>query len=94
MSIDKNTVKYVAKLSRIELQENALEDFTVQLDKILTYIEKLNQLDTKNTPATSHVLELKNVFRKDENRTSLENEIVLENAPEEENGHFKVPKII
>jgi len=94
MSIDKNTVKYVAKLSRIELQENALEDFTIQLDKILTYIEKLNQLDTKNTPATSHVLELKNIFRKDENRPSLENELVLENAPEKENGHFKVPKII
>jgi len=94
MSIDKNTVKYVAKLSRIELQENALEDFTIQMDKILTYIEKLNQLDTKNTPATSHVLELKNIFRKDENRPSLENELVLENAPEKENGHFKVPKII
>lgn len=94
MAIDKNTVKYVARLSRIKLEDERLDDFTSQLDRILTYIEKLNQLDTKDTQPTSHVFELKNVFRKDENRPSLENDEVLKNAPAKENGHFKVPKII
>ena len=94
MAISKDTVKYIAKLSRIELEESSLENFTSQLDRILTYIEKLNQLDTENTAPTSHALELKNVFRKDENTSSLENQAALSNAPEQEDGHFKVPKII
>ena len=94
MAIDKDTVKYVAKLSRIELEDSRLDDFTSQLDRILTYIEKLNQLDTENTAPTSHALDLKNVFRKDENTPSLESQEALSNAPEQEDGHFKVPKII
>jgi len=94
MSIDKTQVKYVARLSRIELDNKALDDFTKQLAKILKYMEKLNQLDTKNTPSTSHLQGIENVFRKDEHKPSLANNEVLKNAPEQENGHFKVPKII
>ncbi len=94
MAIDKNTVKYVAKLSRIEIEASTLDDFTSQLDRILTYIEKLNELDTENTAPTSHALELNNVFRKDKNTPSLDNQAALSNAPEEEDGHFRVPKII
>ncbi|MBU1044265.1 MAG: Asp-tRNA(Asn)/Glu-tRNA(Gln) amidotransferase subunit GatC [Candidatus Omnitrophica bacterium] len=94
MSINKDTVKYVAKLARIQLDESKVDDFTGQLDKILTYIEKLNQLDTENIEPTSHVLAMENVFRKDENMPSLENDLALSNAPEKENNHFKVPKII
>jgi len=94
MSLDKNQVKYVAELSRIELDDKALDDFTKQLDKILKYMEKLNQLDTKNTPSTSHLQGLENVFRKDEHKQSLANNEVLKNAPEQENDHFRVPKII
>ncbi|MCG2712678.1 MAG: Asp-tRNA(Asn)/Glu-tRNA(Gln) amidotransferase subunit GatC [Candidatus Omnitrophica bacterium] len=94
MAITKDTVKYVAKLSRIELEESTIEDFTSQLARILNYIEKLNQLDTENTAPTSHALELRNVYRKDVNTPSLENQAALSNAPEQEDGHFKVPKII
>ena len=94
MAITRDTVEYVAKLARVRLDDRTLDDFTAQLDKILAYIEKLNRLDTKDTPPTSHVLELRNVFRKDKNKPSLPNEAVLDNAPEKENGHFKVPKII
>lgn len=94
MAIDKDTVKYVAKLSRIEIKDSALDDFTSQLDRILSYIEKLNELDTENTSPTSHALELRNVFREDKNIPSLENQAALSNAPEQEDGHFKVPKII
>lgn len=94
MAISKDEVRYVAKLARIKIPEDNLDDFTQQLDKILNYIEKLNQLDTQNVAPTSHVLGLKNVFRKDEPKPSLANEEVLRNAPEKENGHFKVPRII
>ena len=94
MAINKDAMKYIAKLSRIELEDSTLDNFTSQIDRILTYIEKLNELDTENTAATSHSLELNNVFRKDEKTPSLENQAALSNAPEQENGHFKVPKII
>ncbi|MCP4649051.1 MAG: Asp-tRNA(Asn)/Glu-tRNA(Gln) amidotransferase subunit GatC [PVC group bacterium] len=94
MALDKIQVKYVAKLSRIELAEDNLDNFTSQLDKILNYMEKLNQLDTSEASASIHVLELKNVFRKDENKTSLPNEEALQNAPKKETGQFEVPKII
>lgn len=94
MSINKETVKYVAKLARMKLDEAKIDDFTGQLDKILTYIEKLNQLNTDNVEPTSHALSMENVFRKDEHFPSLANDIALSNAPEKENGHFKVPKII
>jgi len=94
MSINKDTVKYVAKLARMKLDDAKIDDFTGQLNKILTYIKKLNQLDTENVEPTSHALAMENVFRKDENIPSLENDIALSNAPEKENNHFKVPKII
>lgn len=94
MAIDKEKVKYVAKLARIKLAEEKLDAFTSQLDKILNFMETLNQLDTKNTQPASHVLGLKNVFRKDVNKPSLPSEEALKNAPEKENNYFKVPKII
>jgi len=94
MSISKDTVEYVAKLARIKIDKKNIDNFTVQIDNILTYIEKLNELKTADTPPTSHVLGLTNVFRKDECIPSLTNEQALSNAPEQEAGHFKVPKII
>ncbi|MDD5745827.1 MAG: Asp-tRNA(Asn)/Glu-tRNA(Gln) amidotransferase subunit GatC [Candidatus Omnitrophica bacterium] len=94
MSITKDKIIYVAKLARIRLDEKNLDHFTSQLDKILSYMEKLNQLNTDDTAQTSHVMGLSNVFRPDENTASLSNEEALSNAPEQENGHFKVPKII
>ncbi len=94
MSISKDKVTYVAKLARIHLDEENLDHFTAQLDKILAYMEKLNQLNTDDTAQTSHVMGLRNVFRADSTAPSLPNEEALKNAPEQENGHFKVPKII
>ncbi len=94
MAINKDTVKCVAELARIKLDGIALDNMTSQLDKILNYIEKLNQINTENTTPTSHVLALKDVFRKDEHKPSLSSDEALKNAPEKENGYFKVPKII
>ena len=86
--------KAKVRSSRIELDDAALDGFTTQIDKILDYIAKLNELDTENTQPTSHALELKNIYREDINTPSLKNNEALINAPEQEDGHFKVPKII
>ena len=93
--IDKKTVERVALLSRLRLNEDELELYSRQLASIVSYISKLNELDTKDTPPTSHALStLKNVFRSDRGRASLPVEEVLSNAPAKEGDFFKIPKVI
>jgi aspartyl-tRNA(Asn)/glutamyl-tRNA(Gln) amidotransferase subunit C len=94
MKIDREEVVHVAKLARLAMTPEEAEQFTEQLSNILTYVEKLKQLDTTQIEPTSHVLPLSNVFREDQVRPSLSPEKALENAPEKEGSFFKVPKII
>lgn len=94
MKLSKKDVEYVAKLARLELTEEEKEKYTIQLAKILEYVSKLNQLDTENIEPTSHVLPLQNVFREDEIKPSLSQEEILTNAPEKEDGYFKVKKVL
>ncbi len=94
MKITKKDVEHVARLARIKLTEEEKKKFTKQLDQILKYMDKLNELDTSKVEPTSHVLPLKNVMRKDKVKPSLPRDEVLENVPDKARGHFKVPKII
>lgn len=94
-AIDKDTVKRVAHLARLELDDRELELYSSQLLPILAYISKLNELDTKDTIPTSHPLKtLKNVFRKDVVRKSIDPDDALRNAPAREGDLFRVPQII
>ena len=93
--IDKKTVKHVAFLSRLELSEKELELYSKQLASILSYIDKLKEVDTKDVQPTSHALAtLKNVFRKDVPKPSLSADDALRNAPSKDGDFFKVPRII
>ena len=95
MQIDKKTVKNVALLSRLELDEKESGAYSTQLAAILSYMGKLNEVDTKSVLPTSHVLpNLKNVFRKDSLKKSLDKSDVLSNAPAKEGDFFKVPQVI
>jgi aspartyl-tRNA(Asn)/glutamyl-tRNA(Gln) amidotransferase subunit C len=94
MKLNRKDVEHVALLSRLELSENELDKFTGQLDAILEYIDVLNQVDTSAVEPMAHVLELRNVMRPDMARPSLPQKAALQNAPEAENGFFKVPKIV
>jgi len=87
-------VANVALLSRLEFSESELETFTGQLDAILEYADVLNKLNVDSVEPTAHVLPLKNVMRADEAKPSLPRELALVNAPEQEDGYFKVPKIM
>ncbi len=87
-------VEHVAKLARLELQDDEKEKFAEQLDAILQYIQKLDELNTDDVEPTSHVLPLVNVMREDEPRPSLPIDKVLLNAPDHEDGHFKVPAVL
>ena len=93
--IDKDTVKHVALLSRLSLDDKELESHSEQLGSILSYISKLNEVDTTNVQPTSHPLTtLKNVFRKDLPKKSLPVDDVLKNAPAKDGNFYKVPQII
>jgi aspartyl-tRNA(Asn)/glutamyl-tRNA(Gln) amidotransferase subunit C len=87
-------VKHVANLARLAITEEEAEKFTQQLDSIISFAEQLNELDTEHVEPTSHVLDMKNVFREDISQKGLSVEEVLKNAPEHENGQVKVPSII
>jgi aspartyl-tRNA(Asn)/glutamyl-tRNA(Gln) amidotransferase subunit C len=94
MKIMKQEVEHVARLARLDLSEQEKEKLTDQLSNILTYVEKLNELDTAGVEPTAHVLNIKNVMRDDIPGESLSRERALANAPEKAAGHYKVPKII
>ena len=92
--IDEAQVRKVAKLSRLELTETEVQEFTGQLSAILDYVEKMNELDTDNVEPLAHCLPISNVFREDRVKESLGVEKALANAPQRDDHFFKVPKIL
>jgi aspartyl-tRNA(Asn)/glutamyl-tRNA(Gln) amidotransferase subunit C len=90
----KMDIEKVARLARLELSEKEKETFGNQLEQILTYMEQLNRLDTTGVEPTSHAIPIDNVFREDEVKSSLPRKEVLGISPDQEDDHFKVPRII
>ena len=94
MKITRDQVRYVAELARLELDATSTDIFARQIGTILEYVESLNHVDTQGVPPTSHAISLTNAFRRDETQGSLKRETALANAPDQEEGHFVVPKVI
>lgn len=94
MAISKDDVEHVAWLARLSLNDEEKEKFTRQLSVILDHAGKIAEADTSDVEPTSHVLPLRNVFRRDETRACLSQEEALANAPKKERGAFVVPKIL
>ncbi|HUV67930.1 MAG TPA: Asp-tRNA(Asn)/Glu-tRNA(Gln) amidotransferase subunit GatC [Sedimentisphaerales bacterium] len=92
--IDEAQVRKVAKLSRLELTEAEVQEFTGQLSAILGYVEKMNELDTDGIEPLAHCLPVSNVLREDCVTESLGTEKTLANAPQRDGDFFKVPKIL
>jgi len=87
-------VEHIAELARLKFSEDELQNFTHQLNQILEYVEKLNELDSENIEPLSHPIEGNNVFREDILKQSISREEALKNAPDSDNEFFKVPKVI
>nr|WP_308611812.1 Asp-tRNA(Asn)/Glu-tRNA(Gln) amidotransferase subunit GatC [uncultured Dialister sp.] len=94
MKITTEEAKKIALLSRLEFSPEDLEKMSDSMNSILTYMEELNQYDTTDVAPTVHAVEQYNVMREDVPHTSFTNEEALMNAPDAEDGYFKVPKII
>jgi aspartyl-tRNA(Asn)/glutamyl-tRNA(Gln) amidotransferase subunit C len=87
-------VKYVAHLARIALTPEEAKTLGSQLSQVLSYIEKLKEVDIGAVEPTAHAMSLSNVTRPDEPRPSLPHQEALRNAPAQSNGLFLVPKIV
>lgn len=93
-TIDQQTVRKVAKLSRLELDEKQIHDFARQLGSVLDYMNKLNELDLCDVEPMAHAIDLRNVLRPDQPGGSLSVDEVLANAPSQAPPFFRVPKVL
>jgi aspartyl-tRNA(Asn)/glutamyl-tRNA(Gln) amidotransferase subunit C len=94
MAVTIKDVEHIAELAKLEFSAEEKEMLTLQMNRILEYMEKLNTLDTSAVEPLSHVLELTNVFRTDEVKAGVSTEEALKNAPSRTEQFFKVPKVI
>ncbi|MBD1937826.1 Asp-tRNA(Asn)/Glu-tRNA(Gln) amidotransferase subunit GatC [Microcoleus sp. FACHB-68] len=92
--IDRDQVRKVAHLARLELTAEEEEQFTTQLGSILDYFEQLSELNTENVLPTTRVIDVSNVTRPDDLQPYPYREEILSCAPDQEGEFFKVPKII
>ena len=90
--ISDETIKYVGILAKLELNDEEKENAKKDMESMLDYIDKLNELDTTGVEPMSHVFPVNNVFREDVVTNGDDRENILKNAPEEQNGMFNVPK--
>lgn len=94
MSISKEEVKNIANLSRLYLTDEDLEKYSSDLSSIVEFVNTLNEVDTEGVKPTDHILDIKNVFRKDELKPSYDREELFKNAPTKEAGCISVPKTV
>ena len=92
--ITRADVVHVARLARLALTEDELASLTRELGVILDHAARVSALDTAGVAPTAHPLPLANVFRPDDPRPGLDRDEVLSQAPEAENGRFRVPRIL
>jgi aspartyl-tRNA(Asn)/glutamyl-tRNA(Gln) amidotransferase subunit C len=89
--LDRDQVLHVARLARLELNDEEVDRMAAELSKVLDHIEAIRELDLEGVPPTSHVIDVVNVLRADEPEPSLPRDIVLAQAPEPLNDGFGVP---
>lgn len=94
MVVSKEEILHIAKLADLNIEENEIDEYAKNLQDILNFVDVLNNVNTDNVEETMGVINNYNVFRKDEIKEFGDREILLQNAPEQEEGMFKIPKVI
>lgn len=95
MSVSKEDVLYVAHLARLELRDEEAEHLKEDMNKILGYMDTLNELDTSDVEPLEHVIEITSTsFRKDVAEEPISHEEALKNAPDADSDYFRVPRVI
>jgi len=94
MKIDKKLVDKIAHLARLEFQDDQKVKIEEDLNRILSFMESLNEVDTTNVAPLIYMSDEKNVFRADEVKQDITHEEALKNAPKKDSDYFRVPKVI
>jgi aspartyl-tRNA(Asn)/glutamyl-tRNA(Gln) amidotransferase subunit C len=94
LKLSTKEIEYVARLARLEVTDKETEKFTAQLNDILGYIDKLNEIDTTGVEPMTHAIAVTNAFREDKIVDSIGTEKSLSNAPDGRGEFFRVPKVI
>jgi len=94
MKITPQEISHVANLARLHMSQDEVAAMARQLDEILTYVAKLNELDTESVIPTTHAISIVNAFREDEVKPSLPREKALANGPMQNGESFVVPRVI
>ena len=94
MGDSRDDIIHIAKLSRLEFTDEELEKYTKDLDNIVNFANTLSEIDVTGVKPTNHILDIKNVFRKDEVKPSYDRDLILKNAPTKAGGCVSVPKVV
>ncbi len=94
MQIEDKDVLHIAKLARLKLADNELESYKKNLQEILDFADTINHVNTDDIGETIGINENYNVFRKDEIVQDSDKDELLENAPSQDEGMFRIPKVI
>ncbi|GAB5410858.1 MAG: Asp-tRNA(Asn)/Glu-tRNA(Gln) amidotransferase subunit GatC [Balneolaceae bacterium] len=94
MSVSEKEVRYVANLARLQLSEEDVKNIALDMNKVLGYMDLLNELDTSSIAPLEHVIEMNSRLRKDEARPTISHDDALKNAPDADSDYFRVPKVI
>ncbi|MEJ2003658.1 MAG: Asp-tRNA(Asn)/Glu-tRNA(Gln) amidotransferase subunit GatC [Cyclobacteriaceae bacterium] len=94
MKIDKELLNKTAHLARLEFNENSAEDMMKDMSEILTWVEKLNEIDTSDVAPLTTMSHEVNVMREDIVGEHLDHDKALKNAPEKDSDYFRVPKVL
>lgn len=94
MKVTEKEVSNVAMLSRLAFSQEEMAEYAEKFSAIIDYMDILQKADTEDVPPTAHALPMQNVLREDVVRPSIDRELALLNAPEKEDGYFKVPRVL
>lgn len=94
MEITKKDIEHIAMLSSLNLNEDEIKEYSKDMSDIVSFVDKINELDTGDVSETSFALEGVNVFRKDEVKASFDRELIMQNAPSSNGVSFQLPPVI
>ena len=94
MAVGKEEILHIAKLANLNIKDDEIDEYAKNLEDILNFVKVLNNVNTEDVKESIGTVSNENVFRKDEIKEFGDREILLQNAPEQEEGMFRIPKVI
>ena len=94
MEITRKDIEHIATLSMLNLSEDEIDGYAKDMEEIISFVNKINELDTENIEESAFALDAYNVFRKDEVKESFDRDLLLENAPSSNGVQYQLPPVI